>query len=250
VQVLKPPPPPSKFPSFSSFWSGSAKKAKQVAEPDVTVADNTMPALAQDANLPVDMKQPPAQPTASRNATSQVPEVSSTRKPSIKRMRTSRTSSSASLSPSPSTATNKLNEDAATTERDLRLKAESSLAALESELEELSASLFEQANTMVAEERKARAAFEAQLPLLEARAREAEEKCKVAEERMSRMGVRWEEIGVDRQSREGRLKNLELRVGRVERVRRMLEGGVKGQEKAGFLGVVREIEVVQEGGIG
>jgi len=249
--VLKPPPPPSKFPSFSSFWSGSAKKARQVAAPEETVAGPPTQVLAQDGNMPtidvMGMKLPPAQLTA---LTSQGRKVDTTRKPSIKRMRTSRTSSSASLSPSPNKVTHKVSEDAITTERALRLAAESDLAALQSELEELSASLFEQANTMVAEERQARAASEARLPLLEARAREAEQRCKVAEEKMGRMGVRWEEIGVDKEKRDVRLKALELRVGRVERIRRTLERGSRGQEKEGLVSAVREVDVTQEGGIG
>jgi len=248
--VLKPPPPPSKFPSFSSFWSGSAKKARQVAAPEERVANPPTQVLAQDGNMPtidvIEMKLPPAQLTA---LASQGREVNTARKPSIKRMRTSRTSSSASLSPSPTKVTNKVSEDAITTERALRLTAESDLAALQSELEELSASLFEQANAMVAEARQARAASEARLPLLEARAREAEERCKIAEEKMSRMGVRWEETGNDKERRDARLQALELRVGRVERIRRTLERGSNEQEKQGPLNVVREV-VVQEGGIG
>jgi len=254
AQVLKPPPPPSKFPSFSSLWSGSAKKARQVATPDIIVADTTMSAPVQDTNLlmiDVDNTElPTALATASRQATGQERDSGSTRKSSIRRIHTPRTSSSASLSPSPSRNTTKVNEDAITTERTLRLTAEADLAALQSELEELSASLFEQANTMVAEERRARATSEARLPLLEARAKEAEERCEIAEERVNRIGLRWEEMGVERASREGRLKTLELRVGRIERVRRMLGGGGKAPEKEGPVSVIRELEVVQEGGIG
>ncbi|KAI0392607.1 hypothetical protein F5Y17DRAFT_435578 [Xylariaceae sp. FL0594] len=54
-------------------------------------------------------------------------------------------------------------------ERRLRLAAEEKLAATGREIEDLSASLFEQANGMVAAERRARAALEEQLGVLRAR---------------------------------------------------------------------------------
>ena len=68
-----------------------------------------------------------------------------------------------------------------------------------SELEELSAQLFTEANEMVAAERKARARLEERVVVLERRERE----------------------------KAGRLEVLERRVGRVERVRGILaQGGV------------------------
>lgn len=55
------------------------------------------------------------------------------------------------------------------TERALRLRAESNLNQTQSELEELTATLFGQANEMVAEERKARAKLEERVKVLEDR---------------------------------------------------------------------------------
>ena len=55
------------------------------------------------------------------------------------------------------------------TERNLRQQAESSLAQSQTELEELTAQLFGQANEMVATERKARAKLEERVKLLETR---------------------------------------------------------------------------------
>lgn len=80
-------------------------------------------------------------------------------------------------------------------ERRLRAAAEEKLAATDREVEDLSASLFEQANNMVATERRARAALEERLRELEQR----------DEEKRARIG------------------RLEGAVMRIERVRDMLE---------------------------
>lgn len=80
------------------------------------------------------------------------------------------------------------------TERSLRQQAESSLAQSQTELEELTAQLFGQANEMVATERKARAKLEERVKLLETR---------------------------DGEKRR-RLDRLEKAVERIERVRRMV----------------------------
>lgn len=80
------------------------------------------------------------------------------------------------------------------TEREMRLRAESSLTQAQSELEELTAQLFGQANEMVATERKARAKLEERVKLLETR---------------------------DGEKRR-RLERLEKAVERIERVRRMV----------------------------
>lgn len=82
-------------------------------------------------------------------------------------------------------------------EKALREKAESSLKAAHSELEELTAQLFGQANEMVATERKARARLEERVELLEKR---------------------------DVEKRR-RLERLEGAVRRVERVRGLIAGG-------------------------
>ncbi|KAI0525471.1 hypothetical protein F5B22DRAFT_343140 [Xylaria bambusicola] len=80
-------------------------------------------------------------------------------------------------------------------ERRLRAAAEEKLEATNREVEDLSASLFEQANNMVATERRARAALE---------------------ERLNELGQREEE-------KKARIGRLEGAVMRIERVRVMLE---------------------------
>ena len=80
------------------------------------------------------------------------------------------------------------------TERTLRQQAETNLAQSQTELEELTAQLFGQANEMVATERKARAKLEERVKLLETR---------------------------DGEKRR-RLERLETAVQRIERVRRMV----------------------------
>ncbi|KAI1352168.1 hypothetical protein F5Y01DRAFT_100880 [Xylaria sp. FL0043] len=90
-------------------------------------------------------------------------------------------------------------------ERRLREAAEEKLAATSREVEDLSASLFEQANDMVATERRARAALE---------------------ERVQELGVRDEE-------KRARIGRLEGAVRRIERVRVVLEdrdGEIEGEE--------------------
>lgn len=86
-------------------------------------------------------------------------------------------------------------------ERELRQKAESSLTQAQTELEELTAQLFGQANEMVATERKARAKLEERVKLLETR---------------------------DTEKRK-RLDRLEKAVARIERVRKMV---IEHDEKA------------------
>jgi DNA repair exonuclease SbcCD ATPase subunit len=80
-------------------------------------------------------------------------------------------------------------------EKKARLAAESSLSQAHSELEDLTAQLFSQANEMVANERKARAKLEERIEVLETR---------------------------DGEKRK-RLERLEKAVGRIERVRGMVE---------------------------
>lgn len=81
-------------------------------------------------------------------------------------------------------------------EQSLRKAAESAAAQTNSEIEELTAQLFEQANEMVAAERKSRAKLEARVEVLEKR----------DNDKAKRLGL------------------LEMRVQRVERVRGLLEG--------------------------
>ncbi|KAI5806974.1 hypothetical protein EDC01DRAFT_724796 [Geopyxis carbonaria] len=85
-------------------------------------------------------------------------------------------------------------------ERALRIKAEERLAQVTGELEDLSASLFQSANEMVADERRARSKLEERVVVLERRERDKRE----------RLGV------------------LERAVDRISRVREMLTGGGGG----------------------
>lgn len=84
---------------------------------------------------------------------------------------------------------------ALTHEQSLRKAAESAAAQTNNEIEELTGQLFEQANEMVAQERKARAKLEERVSVLERREGEKSQ----------------------------RLQTLERRIGRVERVRGLLE---------------------------
>jgi hypothetical protein len=79
-------------------------------------------------------------------------------------------------------------------ERALRAKAEDRVRTVDSEIEELSVTLFSQANEMVAEERRARAKLEERIELLE----------KKDKDKM------------------GRLDRLEKAVSRLDRVKAML----------------------------
>ncbi|KAI5808352.1 hypothetical protein BZA77DRAFT_313207 [Pyronema omphalodes] len=85
-------------------------------------------------------------------------------------------------------------------ERSLRKEAEDRLQEVTNELEELSASLFQEANQMVAEERRMRSRLEDRVAVLEKR----------DEEKRERLGV------------------LEQAVDRISRVREMLTGAVTG----------------------
>lgn len=99
-------------------------------------------------------------------------------------------------------------------ERQLREEAEKNLTDAQSELEELTAQLFGQANEMVAQERKARAELEERVKLLETR---------------------------DGEKRR-RLERLEVAVARIERVRRIVVEHEK--ELEGVREREKEVEVV------
>ncbi|GAB7363941.1 hypothetical protein MBLNU230_g4503t1 [Neophaeotheca triangularis] len=92
------------------------------------------------------------------------------------------------------TAREKELEAQLTTERSLRQAAESKVQEVQNEIEDLSASLFTEANEMVAEERRTNAKLAERVRVLEARERE----------------------------RKARLERLEEAVGRIERVRGVL----------------------------
>ncbi|KAI5865508.1 hypothetical protein GGS23DRAFT_595029 [Durotheca rogersii] len=95
-------------------------------------------------------------------------------------------------------------QQALTREKELRARAEGRLQDTSKEVEELSATLFEQANEMVATERRARAALEERVSVLERR--DAEKR--------------------------GRLERLEGAMERIERVRALLEDGAAGRSAA------------------
>ncbi|KAI1284800.1 hypothetical protein F5Y07DRAFT_14999 [Xylaria sp. FL0933] len=112
-------------------------------------------------------------------------------------------------------------------ERRLREAAEEKLAATSREVEDLSASLFEQANDMVATERRARAALE---------------------ERVQELGVRDEE-------KRARIGRLEGAVRRIERVRVVLEdrgdGEIEGEDnRAEGTEGIGEMEMEEDEGKG
>lgn len=85
-------------------------------------------------------------------------------------------------------------KDALSREQDLRKAAESQLSQANTELEELTAQLFGQANEMVAQERRARAKLEERVAMLERRDIE----------------------------KRGRLERLEKAMERVERLRKLV----------------------------
>ncbi|KAK5631027.1 hypothetical protein RRF57_006742 [Xylaria bambusicola] len=105
---------------------------------------------------------------------------------------------------------------ALTRERRLRAAAEEKLEATSREVEDLSASLFEQANNMVATERRARAALE---------------------ERLNELGQRDEE-------KKARIGRLEGAVMRIERVRR--RGGGEEEEDEDGETIEEEAEAEEE----
>ena len=77
--------------------------------------------------------------------------------------------------------------DALTHEQNLRKAAESAVAQTNSEIEELTGQLFEQANEMVATERKARARLEERVEMLEKRDSEKTRRLTVLEKRILRV---------------------------------------------------------------
>lgn len=123
---------------------------------------------------------------------------------------TTATSNSTSLHPNPLPSPTPSAEDlmeALTREQSLRQAAEGKLDETSREVEELSVTLFEQANEMVASERRARAQLEERVGVLERREDE----------------------------KRGRLERLEGSVARIERISRILgeEGGDAGDSRGG-----------------
>lgn len=174
-----PPRAPSRLASLSSFLPGRKNAPNSVILPSNSGLNQSMPALTSPPR-----HGDPATPTTTVD-------------PSKLQALTN--------SPSPDL---QLLETTLEKERTLRLRAESSLTQTQSELEELTATLFGQANEMVATERKARAKLEERVKMLETR---------------------------DVEKRR-RLDRLEQALKRIERVRGLVEGGVK-------------IEIVEENNI-
>ncbi|KAJ3491325.1 hypothetical protein NLG97_g5619 [Lecanicillium saksenae] len=92
-------------------------------------------------------------------------------------------------SPLPSTPTNMTEDllEALNREQSLRQEAEGRLSATSKEMEELSAALFEQANEMVADERRARAKLEERVGELEKRDAEKRKRLDRLESAMNRI---------------------------------------------------------------
>ncbi|KAK6440689.1 hypothetical protein LTR95_003075 [Oleoguttula sp. CCFEE 5521] len=97
-------------------------------------------------------------------------------------------------------------------ERHLRLAAEAKVGDTAGEVEELTATLFGQANEMVATERKENARLTERIQFLE--------------RRDAKFGMRVQALEERDRERQRRLENLERAVGRAERVRGVLGGGV------------------------
>ncbi|CAK7204046.1 hypothetical protein SEUCBS139899_006797 [Sporothrix eucalyptigena] len=89
--------------------------------------------------------------------------------------------------PEPETPSTKDLMDALTREQKLRRQAEGRLQDTSREVEELSVSLFEQANEMVAEERRARARLEARVAVLEQRDTDKKRRLERLEQAMDRI---------------------------------------------------------------
>ncbi|KAJ9244473.1 hypothetical protein DTO169E5_1691 [Paecilomyces variotii] len=97
------------------------------------------------------------------------------------------TSSGPSSASSNHAHTNSELQDALSREQNLRKAAESRLSQANSELEELTAQLFSQANEMVAEERKARAKLEERVEILERRDGEKRKRLDMLEKAIERV---------------------------------------------------------------
>lgn len=198
-----------KFTSFSNFWSGkknvqqeersgSPTPARRQGEAQLILLDKSTESVTSDVNTV-----PSAKPSTIKFQES---------RPPTKRSISTGSTASIAVSAASTSLSDELSR-----ERNLRLAAEQKLVALQTELEDLSTSLFEQANTMVADERRLRAKVEAKAAKLEERHREAQE-------RLRESAGRREEAGRLREERIQRLRVLEERIGKVERVRRVVQG--------------------------
>ena len=110
-------------------------------------------------------------------------------------------------------------------EHSLREEAEARLRRTSAEVEELSAALFEQANEMVAGERRARAKLEERVEVLEAREGAKRRRLEVLEEAVGRMQRAREVLEEQREKEKEREVEIERR--RSEGVRESAEGPIK-----------------------
>lgn len=155
--------------------------------------------LLQEKPLPEQPQQSPTRASLLQAGTSRISEMLTTRKstPNLRAVATD--SSRFAPPPLPRTASAPVESEeelrrALTREQGLRREAEGRLSATSREVEELSVSLFEQANEMVASERRARAQLEERVGELERRDKE----------------------------KRTRLERLEKAMGRIERARALL----------------------------
>lgn len=132
-----------------------------------------------------------------------------------------RKASGASLAPSDASHDNRHHELEATLikEQTARIAAETKVKEVNSEVEELSASLFQQANNMVAAERRENAGLRDQIKALEEATGSVDETLRKENERLQQKIASLEQRDVDRKRR---LEKLEAAQRRIDRVRTML----------------------------
>ncbi|KIY03807.1 uncharacterized protein Z520_00498 [Fonsecaea multimorphosa CBS 102226] len=164
----------SRLASISAFLPGRKRDANNsvVGQNPLTPATGTFPqnsaALFSNATL-----SPPKTPFLGVGA------ISSNSTPIL--------SSSSTLDNNQSTVSLLSLQSSLEEERTLRIRAESSLSQTQTELEELTAQLFGQANEMVANERKARAKLEERVKVLEQRDVEKRKRLERLEKAVSRI---------------------------------------------------------------
>lgn len=126
-------------------------------------------------------------------------------------------------------------EEKVVKEQTARIAAEKKVKEVNAEIEDLSTTLFQQANEMVAAERKEKAALAEKVRGLEQRQRESEEvargrqgveeKSRVLEQENGRLRQRIEVLEKREGEKKRRLERLEKANERIERVRGMLKAG-------------------------
>lgn len=132
-----------------------------------------------------------------------------------------RKASGASLAPSDASHDSRHHELEATLikEQTARIAAETKVKEVNSEVEELSASLFQQANDMVAAERRENAGLRDKIKALEEASGGTDKMLRIENERLQQKIASLEQRDVDRKRR---LEKLEAAQKRIDRVRTML----------------------------